>query len=67
MTEHLHAIHAITHGRWGKLRSIRPVGWFWRNGGKLVDPLYVWSAAAGFLVALVLIVLAILMQTRPLH
>jgi hypothetical protein len=66
MIEHLDAIRAIGNGRWGKARGIGPTSWFWRNGGKTIEPLYIWSAAAGFFIALVLIAVAILIQTRNL-
>jgi hypothetical protein len=67
MTEYLSALRAIGNGSWGKPRGTPPAGWFWRAGRKAVDPLYLWSAALGLLVALVLIALAIIMQMRPLH
>jgi heme exporter protein D len=38
-----------------------------RGGWKTVDPLYVWSAAVGLFVALVLIAVAQVMQTGRLH
>jgi hypothetical protein len=67
MTGRLNALRAIGNGSWGKPRGTPPAGWFWRARRKAVDPLYLWSAALGFLVALVLIVLAVLMQTRHLY
>ena len=48
-------------------RGIRLADWFSRGGWKVVDPLYIWSAAAGLLVALVLIVIASVMQTARLR
>jgi len=44
-----------------------PEGGFLRRGWQAIDPLYIWSAAAGCFVALVLIVLASIMQTGHLH
>ena len=40
---------------------------FLRRCWQAIDPLYIWSAAAGFLVALVLIAVATIMQTGHLH
>ena len=40
---------------------------FLRRGWQAIDPLYIWSAAAGCFVALVLIVLATIMETGHLH
>jgi heme exporter protein D len=56
----------------GSLVSIKRCGvlladWFSRGSWRMVDPLYVWSAAAGFLVAFVLIVIASMMQAGRLH
>jgi hypothetical protein len=50
-----------------KRRGVWLAGWFSRSRWKMVDPLYIWSAAAGFLVALVLIVIASIMQTGRLR
>ena len=58
----------VAHGRWGKQRGgVLPSGWFPRGGWKLIDPLYVWSAAAGLFVALVLIAVALVIQTGRVH
>jgi hypothetical protein len=62
------AIRAVAHGRWGKQRGgVLPGGRLPRGGWKTVDPLYVWSAAVGLFVALVLIAVAQVMQTGRLH
>lgn len=37
------------------------------GGWRSIDPLYVWSAAAGFVVAVVLIIAALAIQTARLH
>lgn len=37
------------------------------GGWRSIDPLYVWSAAAGFLVALVLIIVALAIQSARFH
>ena len=56
------------HGRWGKQSGgILPGGLVPRGGWKTVDPLYIWSAAAGLFVALVLIAVALVMQTGRVH
>jgi hypothetical protein len=54
--------------RWGKQRgAVLPSKWFLRGGWKTVDPLYIWSAAAGLFVALVLIAVAMVIQTGPVQ
>jgi len=58
----------VAHGTWGKQRGgVLPSGWFPRGGWKAIDPLYIWSAAAGIFVALVLIALALVIQTGRVH
>ena len=61
------AIRAVTNGKRSKPRGILPAGWSLRSRWNAVEPLYIWSAAAGLLVATVLIVVAVLMQTRRLY
>lgn len=58
---------ALDHEQWSKRRGGLLTGWFARGGWKKVDPLYIWSAAAGLFVALVLITVAAVMQTGRLH
>ena len=58
---------ALVHGKWGKQRGVLPGGWLPRGLWRTVDPLYLWSAAIGLFVALVLIEVAQVMQTGRLH
>jgi hypothetical protein len=44
-----------------------PSRWFPRDGWKTVDPLYIWSAAAGLFVAVVLIAVALVIQKARVH
>jgi hypothetical protein len=58
----------VAHGRRGKQRgSVLPSGWFPLGVWKTIDPLYIWSAAAGMFVALVLIAVALVIQTGRVH
>jgi hypothetical protein len=56
MADSPNSIRALLDGKWGKHLGV------WRT----VDRLYVWSAAVGFVVALLLIAAAQLMQTGSL-
>jgi hypothetical protein len=51
------SIRALLHGKRGRHLGV------WRN----VDPLYIWTAAVGLVVALLLIAVAQLMQCGRLH
>jgi len=66
MTDSPDWTQAVFHEHWGKRRDGVPNGWLARRGWKAVDPLYIWSAAAGFLVALVLIAVDLAMQSGRL-
>jgi len=66
MTDSPDWTRAVSHEHRGKGRDGGPKGWLARRGWKAVDPLYIWSAAAGFLVALVLIAVDLAMQSGRL-
>lgn len=57
MSDSPSSIRGLLYGKW-----VRPFG-LWRT----VDPLYIWSAVIGLFLALVLIVVAQVMQTGRLH
>jgi hypothetical protein len=58
----------VAHGRWDQQHgSVLHSGWFPRGVWKTIDPLYIWSAAAGILVALVLIAVALVIQAGRAH
>jgi hypothetical protein len=58
----------VAYERWGKQRGrVLPSRWFPRDGWKTVDPLYIWSTAAGLFVAVVLIAVALVIQRGRVH
>jgi hypothetical protein len=67
ISEPLEAIRGSAPGRWVKQHGLLPSGQLLRRGWEAIDPLYIWSATAGFFVALVLIVVTAILETRHLH
>ena len=66
MTDSPHWTQAASHEHWGKGRDGVPNGWLARRGWKAVDRLYIWSAAAGLFVSLVLIAVDLAMHSGRL-
>ena len=64
MIESPDTLQAGAEQEWDEPRSIPSGGWLSNGLRKVVDPLYVWSALAGLLVALVLIAIAMIVQGR---
>jgi hypothetical protein len=61
------AVRADACGKCGKPRVVFPAGRLLRGSWEAIDPLYIWSAAAGLFVALVLIAVAMVIQTGHQH
>jgi len=61
------SIRLFGDGNWVRRRGVLLADWLSRGGWKTVDPLYIWSAAAGLVAALVLILIASIMQAGRLR